>query len=78
MKAVTQPPSICATGDGPPRGLCRLARRAGALPARVAAAADVMCPNVLELGVMTGTSRTPAEVLAAARQLVAVGPGSCS
>lgn len=40
-----------------------------------AAAADVMCPNVLELGVMTGTEpKTPAEVLAAARQLVAVGP----
>ena len=33
-----------------------------------AAAADVVCPNVLELGVMTGTEpSSPSEVLAAAR-----------
>ena len=36
-----------------------------------AAAANVVCPNVLELGVMTGTKpRNPAEVLAAARTLL--------
>lgn len=41
---------------------------------RSAAAADVLCPNVLELGVMTGTDpQTPAEVLQAARQLLGSG-----
>ena len=40
-----------------------------------AAAADVVCPNVLELGVMTGTEpSSPAEVLAAARKLLDKGP----
>ena len=40
-----------------------------------AAAANVLCPNVLELGVMTGTEPTsPAEVLSAARQLLDKGP----
>lgn len=40
-----------------------------------AAAADVVCPNVLELGVMTGTEpRSPSEVLAAARKLLDKGP----
>ena len=40
-----------------------------------AAAANVLCPNVLELGVMTGTEpRSPAEVLAAARKLLDKGP----
>jgi len=40
-----------------------------------AAVADIVCPNVLELGVMTGTDpQTPAEVLRAARQLLASGP----
>jgi pyridoxine kinase len=35
----------------------------------------VLCPNVLELGVMTGTEpRSPAEVLAAARKLLDKGP----
>eukprot|EP00325_Prymnesiales_sp_UTEX-LB-985_P023452 CAMPEP_0174735384 /NCGR_PEP_ID=MMETSP1094-20130205/64872_1 /TAXON_ID=156173 /ORGANISM="Chrysochromulina brevifilum, Strain UTEX LB 985" /LENGTH=302 /DNA_ID=CAMNT_0015938341 /DNA_START=69 /DNA_END=977 /DNA_ORIENTATION=+ len=37
-------------------------------------AADVLCPNVLELGIMTGQGPTkPAEVLAAARALLAKG-----
>lgn len=36
--------------------------------------ADVLCPNVLELGVMTGTDpRSPSEVLDAARALLAKG-----
>ena len=40
-----------------------------------AAAANILCPNVLELGVMTGTEpETPAEVLAAARKLLDKGP----
>ena len=40
-----------------------------------AAAADVVCPNVLELGIMTGSEvSTPADVLRAARQLLAKGP----
>jgi len=40
-----------------------------------AAAADVVCPNVLELSVMTGTDvRSPADVLRAARMLLAKGP----
>ena len=39
-----------------------------------ASAADVLCPNVLELGVMTGSDpRTPAEVLAASRKLLEKG-----
>jgi len=39
-----------------------------------ASAADILCPNVLELGVMTGTTpTTPAEVLSAARQLLGAG-----
>ncbi len=39
--------------------------------------ADVLCPNVLELGVMTGTQPTScAEVLAAARALLAKGSAS--
>ena len=38
------------------------------------AAADVVCPNVLELGVMTkSTPKSPADVLAAARSLLAQG-----
>jgi hypothetical protein len=40
-----------------------------------ASAANVVCPNVLELGIMTGTDpRNPAEVLTAARQLLDKGP----
>jgi len=40
-----------------------------------ATAADILCPNVLELGVMTGTSpSTPAEVFAAAQKLLEKGP----
>jgi len=40
--------------------------------------ADVLCPNVLELGVMTGTDpRTPHEVVSAARALLAKGHASC-
>ena len=41
-----------------------------------AAAADVLCPNVLELGIMTNSEpRSPAEVLKASRELLA--RGSC-
>ena len=40
-----------------------------------ASAANVLCPNVLELGVMTRTEpRDPAQVLSAARQLLDRGP----
>lgn len=40
-----------------------------------ASAANVVCPNVLELGVMTRTEpRDPAQVLRAARQLLDKGP----
>ena len=39
-----------------------------------AAAADVLCPNVLELGIMTHSElKSPADVLKAARQLLARG-----
>ena len=40
-----------------------------------ASAANVVCPNVLELGIMTDTDpRNPAEVLSAARKLLDKGP----
>ena len=40
-----------------------------------ASAANVLCPNVLELGVMTRTEpRDPAQVLSAARRLLDRGP----
>jgi len=43
---------------------------------RSAAAADLLCPNVLELGIMTSTEpRSPAEVLDAARSLLLRGAG---
>jgi pyridoxal/pyridoxine/pyridoxamine kinase len=43
-----------------------------------AAAADVLCPNVLELGVMAGCEpRTPAEVLEAAKVLLSFGDAQC-
>ena len=41
-------------------------------------AADVVCPNILELGVLTGLPcNTPKEVLAAARAVLRKGPRLC-